>query len=213
MNITTTGTRHVGITAGMARQKLTPDQRSVLIIIEDVSLRFAAMEVLRLSRMQEVQADGYTRSYCTDFQNLCERRYREIRRGWGEDRADGYEDRLQETVEACRPEYKRLMAEMRTALVQRIPYMEVERCIAVAVASGMLDSCARAHEWLTGRKQYYADHFRCLDIIDRRMEVQLLNDGKLPDMTGSKDAFAKMFQAVCDKTIDNFTTKTEKQGK
>lgn len=212
MKITTTNTstRHVGITAETARTRLTHDQRSMLIIIEDVSLRFAAMEVLRLSRLPEMQADGYARSYCTDFQDLCEKRYRQIRRGWGEDRADGYEDRLQETVEACRPEYKRLVAEMRTALVQRIPYKDVERCIAVAVASEMLDSCARAHEWLTGRKHYYADHFRCLDVIDRKMEVPLLNDGRLPDMTGSKAAFAKMFQAVCDNTIDKFTTKTEK---
>lgn len=207
--------KHVAIatTSINGAKKLTPDQRSMLIIIEDVSLRFAAMEVLRLSRLPEVQADGYARSYCTDFQNLCERRYREIRRGWGEDRADGYEDRLQETVEACRPEYNRLVAEMRTALVQKVDYRNVERCIAVAVASGMLDSCARAHEWLTGRKQYYSDHFRCLDIIDRKMEVRLLNDCKLPEMTGSKEAFAKMFQAICDNTIDNFTTKTEKQGK
>lgn len=213
MKTTNTGTRHVGITAGTARTRLTPDQRSMLIIIEDVSLRFAAMEVLRLSRLPEMQDDGYARSYCTDFQDLCERRYRQIRRSWGEDRADGYEDRLQETVEACRPEYKRLLAEMRTALVQKVPYKEVERCIAVAVASGMLYSCARSHEWLTGRKQYYADHFRCLDIIYRKFEVPLLNDGKLHDMTGSKEAFTKMFQAVCDRTIDKFTTKTEKQGK
>ena len=144
--------KHVTIptaTLGGAK-KLTHDQRNLLIILEDVSLRFAGAETFTLSRLPELKINRLARSYCTDVQEIIRRRMMEIRRCWGGDRAEGYEDRLEETFAACKPELERLRHEIRAALVQKVRYQDIDRAMHIATASGLVDCCARCHEWITG---------------------------------------------------------------
>jgi hypothetical protein len=204
--------KHVTITTTTlgGAKKLTDDQRNLLIILEDVTLRFAGRETLALSRLPELRENGFARSYCYDVQEIIRKRMMEIRRGWGDDRADDYEDRIEETLEACKPELDRLRHEIRAALAQKVRYTDIDRATHIATASGLLDCCARCHEWLTGRKKKYAEARYALGRVDTLLECGLLNDGKLPDMQEAQAAFSRLFDAVCTKTLDFFTDKQTK---
>ena len=64
--------KHVTIpttTLGGAK-KLTHDQRNLLIILEDVGLRFVGFETFALSRLPELKANTLARSYCADVQEI-----------------------------------------------------------------------------------------------------------------------------------------------
>lgn len=201
--------RHVTIpitTLGGAK-KLTPDQRNLLIILEDVTLRFVGMETLALSLLAELKNNGIARSYCHDVQEIICKRMMEIRRGWGGDRADDYEDRLEETIAACKPELDRLRHEIRGAMVQKVRWQDIDRAMHIATASGLVDCCARCHEWITGKRQKYAEARYALGMVDTLLECGLLNDGKLPDMQEAQAAFTRLFDALCTKTLDFFTKK------
>ena len=189
-------------------KNLTPDQRNLLIILEDVALRFAGAETFALSQLSEMKTNGLARSYCADVQEIIRRRMMEIRRGWGGDRAEDYEDRLEETVTACKPELDRLRHEIRTALAQKVRYQDIDRAMHIATASGLVDCCTRCHEWLTGKRQKYAKARYALGMVDTLLGCGLLNDGKLPDMQEAQEAFARLFDAVCTKTLEFFTEKS-----
>lgn len=191
-------------------KKLTDNQRNLLIILEDVTLRFAGMETFALSLLSDLRNNALARSYCHDVQEIIRKRMMQIRRGWGDDRADNYEDRLEETVTACTPELDRLRLEIRAALVQKVRYQDITRAMHIATASGLVDCCARCHEWLTGKKQKYADARYALSMVDSLLECGLLNDGKLPDMQEAQAAFARLFDALCTAVLDKFTEKQTK---
>lgn len=202
----------IPITTIAGAKKLTDDQRNLLIILEDVALRFVGFETFALSRLPEVKDNGLAKSYCSDVQEVIRKRMMEIRRGWGGDRADGYEDRLEEVVEACKPELDRLRHEIRVALVQRVRYQDIDRAMHIATASGLVDCCSRCHEWITGKRQKYSEARYALGMVDTLLGCGLLNDGKLPDMQEAQAAFARLFDAVCTKTLEFFTEKqTENQ--
>ena len=200
----------IPITSINGAKKLTPDQRNLLIILEDVTLRFAGRETLALSRLPELRENGFARSYCYDVQEIIRKRMMEIRHGWGDDRADDYEDRIEETLEACKPELDRLRHEIRAALVQRVRYQDIDRATHIATASGLIDCCTRCHEWLTGRKKKYAEARYALGMVDTLLGCELLNEGRLPAMDEAQAAFARLFDAVCAKTLEFFTEKTTK---
>lgn len=188
-------------------KKLTPDQRNLLIILEDVGLRFVGFETFALSLLPDLKNNALARSYCHDVQEIIRKRMMQIRRGWGGDRADNYEDRLEETVAACKPELDRLRLEIRAALVQKVRYQDINRAMHIATASGLVDCCARCHEWITGKRQKYAEARYALGMVDSLLGCGLLNDGKLPDMQEAQAAFARLFDAVCTKTLEFFTKK------
>lgn len=202
--------KHVTIqttTIGGAK-KLTPDQRNLLIILEDATLRFAGRETFALSRLPELRANGNARSYCADLQEIIRKRMMQIRRGWGDDRADDYEDRLENTLEACNPELDRLRHELRAALVQKVRYQDIDRATHIATASGLVDCCARCHEWITGKRQKYDEARYALGMVDTLIGCGLLNDGKVPDMQEAQAAFSRLFDALCIAVLDKFTGKT-----
>lgn len=206
--------KHVTIplTSINGAKKLTDDQRNLLIILEDVTLRFTGAETFALSQLTEMKNNGLARSYCSDVQEIIRKRMMEIRRGLGGDRADDYEDRLEETFAACKPELDRLRHEIRAALTQKVRYTDIDRAMHIATASGLVDCCSRCHEWLTGKKQKYAEARYALGMVDTLLGCGLLNDGKLPDMQEAQAAFARLFDAVCTKTLEFFTEKqTENQ--
>ena len=204
--------KHVTIpnTSINGAKKLTDDQRNLLIILEDVTLRFAGRETLALSRLPELRDNGFARSYCYDVQEIIRKRMMEIRRGWGDNRADDYEDRIEETLEACKPELDRMRHEIRAALAQKVRYTDIDRAMHIATASGLIDCCSRCHEWITGKRQKYSEARYALGMVDTLLGCGLLNDGKLPDMQEAQAAFARLFDAVCTKTLDFFTDKQTK---
>ena len=187
--------KHVTIpnTSINGAKKLTDDQRNLLIILEDVTLRFAGRETLALSRLPELRDNGFARSYCYDVQEIIRKRTMEIRRGWGDDRADDYEDRIEETLEACKPELDRMRHEIRAALAQKVRYTDIDRAMHIATASGLIDCCSRCHEWITGKRQKYSEARYALGMVDTLLGCGLLNDGKLPDMQEAQAAFSRLF--------------------
>lgn len=204
--------KHVTIpttTLGGAK-KLTPDQRNLLIVLEDVALRFAGAETFALSQLTGMKNNGLARSYCADVQEIIRKRMMEIRRGWGGYRADDYEDRLEETVAACKSELDRLRHEVRAALAQKVRYTDIDRAMHIATASGLIDCCTRCNEWITGKRQKYAEARYALGMVDTLLECGLLNDGKLPDMQEAQAAFARLFDALCTAVLDKFTEKQTK---
>ena len=197
----------IPITSINGAKKLTDDQRSLLIILEDVALRFAGAETFALSQLTEMKNNGLARSYCADVQEVIRKRMMEIRRGWGGDRAEDYEDQLEETFAACKPELDRLRHEIRAALAQKVRYTDIDRAMHIATASGLVDCSARCHEWITGKRHKYAEARYAIGMVDTLLECGLLNDGKLPDMQEAQAAFARLFDAVCTKTLEFFTEK------
>ena len=204
--------KHVTIpnTSINGAKKLTDDQRNLLIILEDVTLRFAGRETLALSRLPELRDNGFARSYCYDVQEIIRKRTMEIRRGWGDDRADDYEDRIEETLDACKPELDRMRHEIRAALAQKVRYTDIDRAMHIATASGLIDCCSRCHEWITGKRQKYSEARYALGMVDTLLGCGLLNDGKLPDMQEAQAAFSRLFDTVCTKTLEFFTEKQTK---
>jgi hypothetical protein len=204
--------RHVTIpiTSIKGAKKLTPDQRNLLIILEDVTLRFAGAETFAVSQLKELKENALGRSYCADVQEIIRRRMMEIRRGWGGDRAEDYEDRLEETVAACKPELDRLRHEIRSALAQKVSYNDIDRAMHIATASGLIDCCSRCHEWLTGKRQKYAEARDALVMVDTLVGCKLLNDGRLPAMEEAQTSFARLFDALCTAVLDKFTEKQTK---
>lgn len=204
--------KHISIptTALSGAKKLTHDQRNLLIILEDVTLRFAGAETFAVSQLKELKTNALGRSYCADVQEIIRKRMMEIRRGWGGDRAEGYEDALEEAVAACKPELDRLRHEVRAALAQKVRWQDIDRAMHIATASGLIDCCARCHEWLTGKKQKYAEARYALGMVDTLLGCELLNEGRLPDMQEAQDAFASLFDAVCTAVLDKFTEKQTK---
>lgn len=196
-------------TLGCAK-KLTTDQRNLLIILEDATLRFAGAETFAVSRLRELKTNALGRSYCADVQEAIRRRMMEIRRGCGGDRAEDYEDALDETVAACKPELDRLRHEIRAALAQKVRYTDIDRAMHIATASGLIDCCSRCHEWLTGKRQKYAEARYALGMVDTLLGCELLNDGRLPDMEEAKAAFSRLFDALCTAVLDKFTEKQTK---
>lgn len=203
----------IPITSINGAKKLTHDQRNLLIILEDVSLRFVGAETFALSLVDEVKSNGLARSYCSDVQEVIRKRMMEIRRGWGGEKADGYEDRLEEVVEACKPELDRLRHEIRAALAQKVRYQDINRAVHISTASGLLDCCARCHEWITGRKNKFSEARHAIGMVDKLIECGLLNDGKMPDLEEAQVEFGKLFDTICIKTLEFFTEKTIKQTK
>lgn len=204
--------KHVTIPTIMlgGAKKLTPDQRNLLIILEDATLRFAGAETFAISGLKELKTNNLCRSYCSDVQETIRRRMMEIRRGWGSDRAEGYEDALDEAVASCKPELDRLRHEIRAALVQKVRYTDIERAMHIATASGLIDCCSRCHEWITGKKQKYAEARYALGMVDTLIGCELLNEGRLPAMDEAQFAFSRLFDALCTTVLDKFTEKQTK---
>lgn len=192
------------------KKQLTPDQRNLLIILEDATLRFVGMETFALSLLPDLKNNALARSYCHDVQELIRKRMMEIRRCWGGDRAEDYEDRLEETVAACKPELDRLRHEIRAALVQKVRWQDIDRAMHIATASGLVDCCSRCHEWLTGKKQKYAEARYALGMVDTLIGCELLNEGRLPAMEEAQTSFARLFDALCTAVLDKFTEKQTK---
>ena len=118
-----------------------------------------------------------------------------------------YDSAFEETFAACKPELDRLRHEIRAALTQKVRYTDIDRAMHIATASGLVDCCTRCHEWLTGKKQKYAEARYALGMVDTLLGCGLLNDGKLPDMQEAQASFARLFDAVCTNTLEFFTEK------
>lgn len=200
----------IPITSIKGAKKLTDDQRNLLIILEDVTLRFVGMETFKLARLPELRANGLAKSYCHDVQETIRRRMMEIRRGWGGDRAEGYEDALEEAVATCKPQLDRLRHEIRAALAQKVRWQDIDRAMHIATASGLIDCCSRCHEWLTGKKRKYAEARYALEMVDTLICCELLNEGRPPAMEEAQTAFARLFDALCAAVLDKFTEKQTK---
>lgn len=194
------------------RWNLTPAQRNLLIILEDATLMFIRDEVIFLRNLPEVNegSDNIVKGLCSEIIDELQKRIREVRRGWGKERTEMYEERLLEVVDACDVARGNLRREMRTALVQKIKYQNIPRAEHIATAAGLTESAARIHEWLTQKKHKYDGIRERLEEIDKRMECRLLNEGRLPDMREAQKSFGVLFDSLCMNVLYLFTEK--KQG-
>ena len=201
--------RHVRIpfNASGDMKNLTKDQRDLLIILEDATLRFARDEIAELINMKEVRSSKLLKSYCLDADSVINSRIKQVRRVWGSEKAQMYEDALYYTVDKCEGALELLRLEVKTALVQKVEYQKIERAIHIATASGLIDSAQRIHTWLTGKKQTYNEARYALGIVDTKLSCNLLNAGRLPNMEESQAAFGRMFDTLCTAVLEKFTVK------
>lgn len=202
----------IPVTSASGANTLTPDQRNLLVILEDATLRFVRDEVRFLLNLKEVRECGLAKAYMTECLDTIDRRVREIRRGWPHDRAERYEDALLEAVDLCDPERDRLHREIRDALLQKVGYQHIQRAEHIAVASGLVDSAARIHEWLTGKRHKYDRMREALGWVDERIGCFLLNEGRLPDLADAQQAFGRLFDRLCNAVLETFTAKDDKEA-
>jgi hypothetical protein len=151
-----------------------------------------------------------TDSYCVKALSVIERRMKQIRREWGKEKTEQYEAALLEAVDGCDAERADLKLEIRNAMIQKVRWQDVDRAEHIATASGLLDAAQRAHTWLTGKKHNYDEARDALGMVDLRLECQLLNEGRLPQLEGAQQAFAKLFDRLCTEVLDKFTEKQTK---
>lgn len=201
-------------TTADGRKRLTPDQRNLLIILEDATLMFVRDEVRFLLNLPEVLhgGDNITLMLCVEILDIIQKRLREIRRGWGDDKTEMYEAALLTAVDDCDGARHDLKREIQTALVQKVKWQDIRRAEHIATASGLTDSAARIHQWLTGRKHKYDGIRERLGEIDERLECRLLNEGRLPDMEEAQLAFSRLFDSLCTAVLERFTTKEGKEA-
>lgn len=205
--------KHVAIptTSLDGSKRLTPNQRNLLIILEDATLMSVRDEIQFLRSIPEIMhGSKLTDSYCVKVLSIIERRMKQIRRGFGKEKTDRYEAALLEAVDGCDTERADLKREIRSALVQKVRWQDIDRAEHIATASGLLDSAQRAHTWLTGKKYTYDEARYALGMVDLRLECQLLNEGRLPQLEGAQQAFAKLFDRLCTEVLDKFTEKQTK---
>lgn len=205
--------KHVTIptTALGGAKKLTPNQRNLLIILEDATLMSVRDEIQFLRSLPEIMhGSKLTDSYCVKVLSIIERRMKQIRRGWGKDKTEQYESALLDAVDGCDTERAGLKREVRAALVQKVRWQDIDRAEHIATVSGLLDAAQRAHTWLTGKRHTYDEARDALGMVDERLECQLLNEGRLPQLGGAQKAFAKLFDRLCTEVLDKFTEKQTK---
>lgn len=200
-------------TTADGRKRLTPDQRNLLIILEDATLMFVRDEVRFLQNLPEVLhgGDNITRVLLVEILDTIQKRIREIRRGWGDDKTEMYEAALLTAVDDCDGARHDLKREIQAALAQKVRWQDIRRAEHIATASGLTDSAARIHEWITGRKHKYDGIRERLGEIDERLECRLLNEGRLPEMGEAQLAFARLFDSLCTAVLERFTTKEGKE--
>ena len=205
--------KHVKIpTTSMDGTKdLTPDQRNLLIILEDATLMSVRDEIQFLRSLPEIMhGSKLTDSYCVKVLSVIERRMKQIRRGWGKEKTEQYEAALLEAVDGCGTERAYLKREIRNAMMQKVRWQDIDRAEHIATASGLLDAAQCAHTWLTGKKHTYDDARDALGMVDERLECQLLNEGRMPQLGGAQQTFAKLFDKLCTEVLDKFTEKQTK---
>lgn len=201
----------IPITSIDGSKDLTRDQRNLLVILEDATLMFVRDEIQFLRSLPEImRGSKLTDSYCVKVLSVIERRMKQIRRGLGKDKTEQYEAALLEAVDGCDTERADLKREIRSAMVQKVRWQDIDRAEHIATASGLLDAAQRAHTWLTGKKHTYDEARYALGMVDERMECQLLNDGRLPEMEGAQLAFSRLFDKLCTEVLDKFTEKQTK---
>lgn len=202
--------KHVTIpttTLGGAK-KLTPDQRNLLIILEDATLMSVRDEIQFLRSLPEIMhGSRLTDSYCVKVLSVIERRMKQIRREWGKEKTEQYEAALLDAVDGCDTEREELKREIRNAMMQKVRWQDIDRAEHIATASGLLDAAQRAHTWLTDKKHTYDEARYALGMVDTILECSLLNEGRLPEMEGAQLAFAKLFDRLCTEVLDKFTEK------
>lgn len=206
--------KHVSmpITSLDGSKQLTPDQRNLLIILEDATLMYVRDEIRFLRSLPEIlHGSKLTDSYCVDALSVIEKRIKQIRRGWDREKTEQYEAALLEAVDGCDAERAALKREIRAALVQKVRWQDINRAEHIATASGLLDAAQRAHTWRTGRRHTYDGARDALGMVDLRLECRLLNEGRLPQLGGAQQAFAKLFDKLCAEVLDKFTEKQTKK--
>ena len=184
---------------------LTRDQRSLLIIIEDATIRFVRDETRFLCHLPEVRERGLALAYLHECLDFIDRRVREIRRGWPHERAEQYEDALLDAVDLCDPERHALHIAVKTALVQKVGYQHIRRAEHLAVAGGLADSAAQCHYRLTGKRHKFDSLRERLARVDELIGCRLLNDGRLPDMGDAQLAFLRLYSRLCHAVTETFT--------
>lgn len=205
--------KHVTIptTTLCGAKKLTPDQRNLLIILEDATLMSVRDEIQFLRSLPEIMhGSKLTDSYCIKALSVIERRMKQIRRGWGKEKTEQYESALLDAVDGCDTERAGLKREVRAALVQKVRWQDIDRAEHIATASGLLDAAQRAHTWLTGKKHTYDEARDALGMVDERLECQLLNEGRMPQLGGAQQAFSNLFNRLCTEVLDKFTERQTK---
>lgn len=205
--------KHVSIPTTLldGSKQLTPNQRNLLIILEDATLMFVRDEIQFLRSLPEIMhGSKLTDSYCVKVLSIIERRMKQIRRGWGKEKTEQYEAALLEAVDGCDTERAELKREIRNAMMQKVRWQDIGRAEHIATASGLLDAAQRAHMWLTGKKHTYDEARDALGMVDERLECQLLNEGRLPEMEGAQLAFVKLFDCLCTEVLEKFTEKQTK---
>lgn len=205
--------KHVSIPTTLldGSKQLTPNQRNLLIILEDATLMFVRDEIQFLRSLPEIMHGAkLTDSYCVKVLSVIERRMKQIRRGWGNEKTEQYEAALLEAVDGCDAERTDLKREIKNAMMQKVRWQDIARAEHIATASGLLDAAQRAHTWLTGKKHTYDEAREALGMVDERLECQLLNEGRLPQLVGAQQAFAKLFDKLCTEVLDKFTEKQTK---
>lgn len=203
----------IPITSPSGAKDLTPDQRNLLIILEDATLMYARDEISFLRLLPEItHGPKLTDSYCADSLAVIDKRMRQIRRLLGSEKAEQYEASLLDAVDGCDEERAHLKREIRAALVQKVRWQDIDRAEHIATACGLLEAAQRAHTWITGKRHTYAEALEALGMVDSRLECRLLNEGSLPQLGGARLAFAKLFDRLCAEVLDKFTKKqTENQ--
>lgn len=202
----------IPITSMDGAKKLTPNQRNLLIILEDATLMSVRDEIQFLRSLPEIMhGSKLTDSYCVKVLSIIERRMKQIRRGWGKEKTEQYEAALLDAVDGCDTERAGLKREIRAALVQKVRWQDIDRAEHIATASGLLDAAQRAHTWLTGKKHTYDEARDALGMVDERLECQLLNEGRLPKLGEAQQAFANLFDKLCTEVLDKFTKKQTKK--
>ena len=118
---------------------LTPDQRNLLVILEDATLMYVRDEIQFLRSLPEIMhGSKLTDSYCVDALSVIERRMKQIRRGWGKEKTEQYEAALLEAVDGCDTERADLKREIRAALVQKVRWQDIDRAEHIATAEAVL---------------------------------------------------------------------------
>lgn len=198
------------VTSTTGKKVLTPDQRNLLVILEDATVRFVRDEIRFLRNLNEVKSSKLAMVYLGECLDFIDSRVRQIRREFTRERADEYEDTLLVAVDMCDPERNALHKEIKNALLQKVGFQHIQRAEHIAVAGGLVDSAARIHEWLTGKVHKYDQLREKLGWVDERIGCMLLNAGKLPDMGEAQKQFGVLFDKLCTAVLENFTHPADK---
>lgn len=148
-----------------------------------------------LQRLPEIKRRF--RSYAMEARGRFNDMRKKLNRNMGKEQTERFETKICGVVDSVDDYVSVCRAEMKTILVQKIGYEQVEAAILIGMIGGISRIMQTINKALTGKKDCnLAIIMDCIEYIDEHYGYRLLNKDKLPNYDPITEPFVKLFKKI-----------------